>query len=67
MARKGATLPTTAMPAITSAVTAGATTAATVTREGDGHCYLLDAEAGEEAIPQICASSPLVSSPKLSS
>ena len=33
------TLPTTATSAITSAMTAGATTAA---RKGDGHCYLLD-------------------------
>jgi hypothetical protein len=64
-ARKGTAPPTTATSAITSAATAGATTAATATREGDGHCYLLDAEAGEEAMPQICASSPLISPPKL--
>ncbi len=49
--------------AITSAATAGTTTAVTATREGDGHCYLLDTEAGEEAMPQICASSPRVSPP----
>jgi hypothetical protein len=44
---------------------AGATPATTTTREGDGHCYLLNTEAGEEAMPQIYASSPLVSLPKL--
>ncbi len=57
VARKGTAPPTMATSAITSTATAGATTAATATREGDGHCYLLDAEAGEEAVPQICASS----------
>ncbi len=41
-ARKGTTLPTTATSTIMSAPAAGATTAATATKEGNGHCYLLD-------------------------
>jgi hypothetical protein len=40
--RKGTAPSTTATSAITSTATARATTAATMTREGDGHCYLLD-------------------------
>ena len=44
-ATKGTAPPTTATSAITSAATARATTAVTATREGDGHCYLLDTKA----------------------
>ena len=45
MARKGTAWPTTATSAIRSAATARAKTAATTTREADGHGYILDAEA----------------------
>jgi hypothetical protein len=44
------------MSTITSAATAWATTAATATREGDGHCYLLDSR--RSVLP------PLLSPPK---
>ena len=44
-AMKVTALPTTATSAITSAAMVGATTAATATREVDGHCYLLDTKA----------------------
>ena len=59
-ARKGTAPPTTATSAITSAATAGATTSATATREGDGHCYLLDTE---EAMPRRRSVLPPLSSP----
>ena len=44
MARKGTAPPTMATFAITSAATAGATTATPTTREGEGHCYLLNTD-----------------------
>ena len=44
-ARKGTAPPTTVKSAIRSTAMAGAITAPTATREGDGHCYLLDTKA----------------------
>ena len=67
VARKGTAPPTTATFTIRSATVAGATTAATATREGDGHHYLLDTEAegGKQCHRSVCL--PLLSTPQNSS